>query len=92
MKRFLSLLPAVALAIVFSLLTACGKKEVLHVYCWEDYFSDEVIANFEKEFNCKIQLDVFPSNEAMYAKLEAMQKEAEALEKITLASTDAVLG
>lgn len=70
MKRFLSLLPAVALAIVFSLLTACGKKEVLHVYCWEDYFSDEVIANFEKEFNCKIQLDVFPSNEAMYAKLK----------------------
>lgn len=31
-------------------------------------------------------------NEAMYAKLEALQKEAEALEKITLATTDAVLG
>ena len=31
-------------------------------------------------------------NEAMYAKLKAMQKEAEALEKKTLATTDAVLG
>ena len=30
-------------------------------------------------------------NEAMYAKLEAMQKEAEALEEMTLATTDAVL-
>ena len=31
-------------------------------------------------------------NEAMYAKLEVMQKEAETLEKIILATTDAVLG
>jgi len=31
-------------------------------------------------------------NEAMYAKLEAMQKEAEALEQETLATTDRVLG
>ena len=31
-------------------------------------------------------------HEAMYAKLEALQKEAEALEKITLATTDVVLG
>ena len=31
-------------------------------------------------------------NEAMYAKLEVMQEEAEVLEKKTLATTDAVLG
>ncbi|MBR2427849.1 MAG: spermidine/putrescine ABC transporter substrate-binding protein [Lentisphaeria bacterium] len=70
MKRFFSLLPAILLALVLSSLTACGKKEVLHIYCWEDYLSDDVIKKFEKEYNCKIQLDVFPSNEAMYAKLK----------------------
>lgn len=70
MKRFFSLLPAISLALVLSSLTACGKKDVLHVYCWEDYVSDNVIKKFEKEYNCKIQLDVFPSNEAMYAKLK----------------------
>lgn len=70
MKRFLSLLPAIVLAVVFSCLTGCGKKEVLHVYCWEDYLSDDVVKKFEQEYNCKVQVDVFPSNEAMYAKLK----------------------
>ena len=53
-------------------LTACGEpKETLRIYNWGDYISDEVLRNFEEEFNCKVQIDVFDSNEAMYAKLKA---------------------
>ncbi|MBQ9693983.1 MAG: spermidine/putrescine ABC transporter substrate-binding protein [Kiritimatiellae bacterium] len=53
-------------------LTACGEpKETLHIYNWGDYISDDVLRRFEKEFNCEVQIDVFDSNEAMYAKLKA---------------------
>lgn len=53
-------------------LTACGEpKETLHIYNWGDYISEEVLRQFEKKFNCEVQLDVFDSNEAMYAKLKA---------------------
>jgi spermidine/putrescine transport system substrate-binding protein len=52
--------------------TACGKpKAELHIYNWSDYFAADTLANFEKEYNCKVIYDVFESNEAMYAKLKA---------------------
>lgn len=53
-------------------LTACGsRKPVLRIYNWAEYLSDEVIEAFEKEFNCRVIVDIFDSNEAMYAKLQA---------------------
>lgn len=69
-KRKFFLIPLLALASVL-LLTNCSKKPVLHIYSWEDYIAEDVIRGFEKEYNCQIQVDVFPSNEAMYAKLKA---------------------
>jgi spermidine/putrescine transport system substrate-binding protein len=66
--RIVAALPLVALLG----LTACGEpKETLRIYNWGDYMSEEVINQFEKEFNCNVQMDVFDSNEAMYAKLKA---------------------
>jgi spermidine/putrescine transport system substrate-binding protein len=54
------------------LTTACSKpKAELHIYNWSDYFAADTLANFEKEYNCKVIYDVFESNEAMYAKLKA---------------------
>ncbi|MCR4575455.1 MAG: spermidine/putrescine ABC transporter substrate-binding protein [Lentisphaeria bacterium] len=53
-------------------LVSCGKpKQTLHIYNWGDYLADSVIEKFEKEFDCKVKVDVFDSNEAMYAKLKA---------------------
>jgi spermidine/putrescine transport system substrate-binding protein len=53
-------------------LAACGsRKPVLRIYNWAEYLSDEVIEAFEAEFNCRVIVDVFDSNEAMYAKLKA---------------------
>lgn len=51
-------------------LAACSDdRPVLRIYNWGDYLSQEVIEAFENEYNCKIELDTFDSNEAMYAKL-----------------------
>ncbi len=53
-------------------LVSCGKpKQTLHIYNWGDYLADSVVEQFEKEFDCKVKVDVFDSNEAMYAKLKA---------------------
>ena len=73
MKKLLSaVLPALAAAV---LLSSCGKpKEELTIYNWGDYMSPEVVKKFEKKFNCKVKMDVFDSNEAMYAKLKAGAK------------------
>lgn len=53
-------------------LAGCGPATPeLHVYTWSDYIAPEVISKFESKFNCKVVVDTFDSNEAMYAKLQA---------------------
>ena len=47
------------------------KKTVLHVYTWSDYVKPELLSRFELENNCKVVVDTYDSNEAMYAKLKA---------------------
>jgi spermidine/putrescine transport system substrate-binding protein len=61
----------VTLAIVASL--GCAKREtpVLHVYTWADYIKPEVVQRFERENRCRVVIDTYDSNEAMYAKLKA---------------------
>lgn len=69
MKR---LLVMTALAGLAALLTGCsGSKPVLHVYNWSDYIKEDLIRRFEQEHNCRVTLDFYDSNEAMYAKLKA---------------------
>jgi len=48
-----------------------GTRPVLHVYAWADYFKPELVARFEREERCRVVIDTFDSNEAMYAKLKA---------------------
>lgn len=66
MKKWVSALFAVALAI-----TPAFAQNVLNLYTWADYFSPDEIEKFEQEHDCKVVVDTFDSNEAMYAKLKA---------------------
>ena len=68
MKR----LAQIAICVLIGLLAGCGKsKPVLHLYCWADYISPDLIRTFEKVNNCRVIYDTFDSNEAMVAKLQA---------------------
>jgi spermidine/putrescine transport system substrate-binding protein len=69
MKTKCILLAAALMAIM-----ACGGKSgeaTLHLYTWADYVKPEVVARFEAEHACRVVIDTFDSNEAMYAKLKA---------------------
>ncbi|WP_181702746.1 extracellular solute-binding protein [Chthonobacter albigriseus] len=43
----------------------------LHIYNWGDYTSPKLIEKFEKEFDVKVTLDSYDSNETMLAKVRA---------------------
>lgn len=53
----------------FSLLAKEEKK--VHIFCWTDFFSDELIEEFEKETGIKVIYDTVDSNEVLEAKLLA---------------------
>ena len=61
----------VAGALAMLALVGCKEKKELHVYTWADYISPDVVAAFEAAHDCKVVIDTFDTNEAMYAKLKA---------------------
>ncbi len=43
--------------------------DTLNVFNWGEYVGEKTIANFEKQYNVKVNYSVFGSNEEMYTKL-----------------------
>ena len=69
MKRLLYLLLTTLSAFII-----CGcsdNRPELNVYTWSDYIDDGLVKEFEDKYNCKVVIDTFDSNEAMYAKIRA---------------------
>lgn len=64
-------LALVALLTISGAATASGGEKTVYIYTWSDYFAPEVIALFESRNNCRVSIDYFDSNEAMYAKILA---------------------
>jgi spermidine/putrescine transport system substrate-binding protein len=65
---------ALSLLAVVALSAAAGCKQKpreLRVYTWADYIKPEVLTRFEQQEGCKVVIDTYDSNEAMYAKLKA---------------------
>lgn len=57
-------------ALVASLtLLSCEQKRTLKLYTWTYYTPEKVVKDFEKEFNCKVIVTEYDSNETMYNKI-----------------------
>ena len=67
MKKILTALLIMSLLAVPAM--ALADDGVLNVYNWGEYIDKQVIANFEKEFNVRVNYSLFSSNEEMYTKL-----------------------
>jgi spermidine/putrescine transport system substrate-binding protein len=75
MKKRTLLGGAIALIIALFALNACGPaKRDLNLYTWSDYIDPELVKAFEEQYDCRVIIDTFDSNEAMYAKLKAGAK------------------
>lgn len=53
------------------LVTAVQAEEVLHLYNWNNYISEETLRRFEQRCACRVKQDYYSDNEEMLAKLEA---------------------
>jgi spermidine/putrescine transport system permease protein len=42
----------------------------LNIYIWSSYVSPRLVQGFEREFHCKVNYDLYDSNEALLAKLQ----------------------
>ncbi len=60
---------ALALALL-SATTTSAQKNKLNVFIWSEYIDPQVVAQFEKQFDCKVTLDLYEDNESMVAKLQ----------------------
>jgi spermidine/putrescine transport system permease protein len=43
----------------------------LNIYTWSTYISPRIVRGFEREFHCRVRYDLYDSNEALLAKLQA---------------------
>src|SRR5262245_25277812 len=57
---------AVALLVAGGVARADGE---LHIFNWGDYTNPKLIDKFEKQYNVKVTLDDYDSNETMLAKV-----------------------
>ena len=48
-----------------------AKPQELNLYIWAEYIDPAIIAQFEKQNNCKVVISLYESNEEMMAKLQA---------------------
>jgi spermidine/putrescine transport system substrate-binding protein len=54
------------------LLAGCGQPaNQLNIFIWSDYVDPSVIAEFEKRYDCQVNLDLYEDPESMIAKLSA---------------------
>lgn len=54
----------------FSLSSSAAQK-IVNVYIWADYLPNDVVQQFERETGIKVNVSLYDSNEALYAKLKA---------------------
>lgn len=71
MKRVFAILAFIAILLAPLLLNeAFRSKRTLHLYMWSSYIKPELIERFQEEHNCRVIIDTYDSNEAMYTKLK----------------------
>lgn len=49
--------------------SAWAQKNRLNLFIWSEYIDPKIIENFEKDFDCKVTVDLYEDNESMVAKL-----------------------
>ncbi|MDN5342819.1 MAG: spermidine/putrescine transport system substrate-binding protein [Oceanotoga sp.] len=67
-KWVMTLLILISFGLIITL-NLIDNKEKLYIFNWSYYIPNEVLREFEKEYDVKVIYDVFASNEEMFAKI-----------------------
>jgi spermidine/putrescine transport system substrate-binding protein len=59
------------MSFIFLSLDIDAQNNVVNVYNWSNYISDEVLAQFTRETGIKVNYTTYDSNETLYSKLKA---------------------
>ncbi len=70
MPRIFAALAAAALALATGAVQA-GPNDVLRMFNWNNYMTEETVKRFEARCNCRLAQDYYSDNEEMLAKLAA---------------------
>ena len=62
---------ALLLLATLLLVAPARAEDVLHLYNWNSYLSDDTVQRFEASCKCRIKQDYYSDNEEMLAKLDA---------------------
>src|ERR1044071_4130825 len=65
LKRFLSVCFACLAASC-----AVAAKNQLNLFIWSEYIDPQIVADFEKQFDCKVTIDLYEDESSMMAKLQ----------------------
>lgn len=74
MKNKILILTILLTVVLSSFLTGCGEdadRVTINVYNWGEYIDEEVIRDFEKTHNIRVNYDTFATNEEMYVKVKS---------------------
>ncbi len=80
MKKLIAVI--LGAAMISSMVAGCGgtsesgdsKSNVVKVFNWGEVIGEDVISNFEDQYDAKVIYEVYDSNEMMYTKLQAGDK------------------
>ena len=73
MKRKI-VFPVLATLLVFafaSVTVSCERRPTLRIYVWTHYLPESITRQFEQEFDVRVTMDYYASNEEMFARLIA---------------------
>lgn len=71
MKKLIKLSIITLLMTGILAIAGCGNKQTLKIYLPGEYMSDDLIPDFEAKYDCKVEVELFDSNEMMYTKISA---------------------
>ena len=71
MKKALALVLTLVMLLSLSPMAFAAPKNEINIFMWSDYISDELIENFEKEFDARVNLSYMNDNADSITKLTA---------------------
>jgi spermidine/putrescine transport system substrate-binding protein len=60
----------IAFATLLVVCSAFAEQQKLNLFIWSEYIDPKIVAQFEKQFDCKVNIDLYEDAESMLAKMQ----------------------